>query len=99
MVVDRFRVRPDLQQRLAESLETALDLAGGIARAAWMDDPERPDLVFSANYACPECGYSIEELEPRLFSFNNPGRRLPHLRRAGRGAVLRPDQGGRPMPS
>jgi len=72
VVVDRFRVRPDLQQRLAESLETALGLAGGIARAAWMDDTDRTDLVFSANYACPQCGYSIEELEPRLFSFNNP---------------------------
>jgi excinuclease ABC subunit A len=72
VVVDRFRVRPDLQQRLAESLETALGLAGGVARAAWMDEAERPELVFSANFACPQCGYSIEELEPRLFSFNNP---------------------------
>jgi len=72
VVVDRFRVRPDLQQRLAESVETALNLAAGIARVAWMDETERPDLVFSANYACPQCGYGVEELEPRLFSFNNP---------------------------
>jgi excinuclease ABC subunit A len=77
VVVDRFRVRPDLQQRLAESLETALGLAGGVARAAWMDEAKRPELVFSANFACPECGYSIEELEPRSFSFNNPAGACP----------------------
>ena len=71
VVVDRFKVREDLQLRLAESFETALHLAEGIARVAWMDE-DRPDLVFSANFACPVCGYSIEELEPRLFSFNNP---------------------------
>ena len=72
VVVDRFKVRPDLQQRLAESFETALKLAGGVVRVAHMDDPTQPDLVFSANFACPVCGYSLEELEPRLFSFNNP---------------------------
>jgi len=75
VVVDRFRVREDIGLRLAESFETALHLAEGVARVAWMDatpeDPQ-PDLVFSANFACPVCGYSIEELEPRLFSFNNP---------------------------
>lgn len=71
-VVDRFRVRADLGLRLAESFETALRLSGGLARIAWMDEPERADLVFSANFACPVCGYSLEELEPRLFSFNNP---------------------------
>jgi excinuclease ABC subunit A len=72
VVVDRFKVRPDLQQRLAESFETALKLAGGVVRVAHMDDAAQPDLVFSANFACPVCGYSLEELEPRLFSFNNP---------------------------
>ena len=75
VVVDRFKVREDIGLRLAESFETALHLAEGVARVAWMDaDDEntRPDLVFSANFACPVCGYSIEELEPRLFSFNNP---------------------------
>jgi excinuclease ABC subunit A len=71
-VVDRFRVRPDIQQRLAESFETALRLSDGIARIADMDDPSRPEPVFSARFACPECGYSLSELEPRLFSFNNP---------------------------
>ncbi len=75
VVVDRFKVRADLGLRLAESFETALHLAEGVARVAWMDsdaDNPPPDLVFSANFACPVCGYSIEELEPRLFSFNNP---------------------------
>ncbi len=72
VVVDRFRVRPDIAQRLAESFETALRLAAGIASIADMDDPDREELVFSANFACPVCGYSLSELEPRLFSFNNP---------------------------
>ena len=70
-VVDRFKIRPDLRQRLAESLETALHLGAGLVRVVAMDDPQRA-LVFSARYACPECGFSLPELEPRLFSFNNP---------------------------
>ena len=72
VVIDRFKVRPDLQQRLAESFETALHLASGIARVAPLDADSGEELIFSANFACPQCGYSIEELEPRLFSFNNP---------------------------
>jgi len=73
VVVDRFKVREDLRLRLTESFETALNMAEGIARIAWMDkDSEHQELVFSANFSCPVCGYSIEELEPRLFSFNNP---------------------------
>lgn len=71
VVIDRFKVRPDLQNRLAESFETALQLTDGIARVAYMDE-EREELIFSARFACPECGHSIQELEPRLFSFNNP---------------------------
>ncbi len=71
-VVDRFRVRPEIQQRLAESFETALRLSDGLARIADMDNPDQSELVFSAKFACPECGYSLSELEPRLFSFNNP---------------------------
>ena len=71
VVVDRFKVREDLRLRLTESFETALRLSEGVARVAWMDSDE-PELLFSANFACPVCGYSIEELEPRLFSFNNP---------------------------
>ncbi|HHJ14598.1 MAG TPA: excinuclease ABC subunit UvrA [Gammaproteobacteria bacterium] len=70
VVVDRFKVREDLKLRLAESFETALRLADGIARVASMDDDR--EMTFSARFACPECGYSLSELEPRLFSFNNP---------------------------
>jgi excinuclease ABC subunit A len=71
-VVDRFRVRSDLAQRLAESLETALRLGNGIATVVFMDDKHKAPLVFSNKFACSICGYSIAELEPRLFSFNNP---------------------------
>ncbi|HHI5046506.1 TPA: excinuclease ABC subunit UvrA [Vibrio parahaemolyticus] len=71
VVADRFKVRPDLQQRLAESFETTLELSGGIAVVAPMDG-DGEEIIFSANFACPQCGYSMQELEPRLFSFNNP---------------------------
>lgn len=71
VVVDRFKIRPDLAQRLSESFENALNLAEGLAIVASMDN-SFPDIVFSSRFACPECGYSISELEPRLFSFNNP---------------------------
>jgi len=71
-VVDRLRVRPDAAQRLAESFETALALSQGVARIAFQDEPEREPLLFSNRYACSACGYSLVELEPRLFSFNNP---------------------------
>ncbi len=71
VVIDRFKVRDDLQLRLAESFETALKLANGIAVVAWMDG-DGEEIVFSANYACPHCGWSLPELEPRLFSFNAP---------------------------
>jgi len=71
VVVDRIKVRDDLQTRLAESFETALELSEGIARIAPMDEGME-EMVFSARFACPACGHSIQELEPRLFSFNNP---------------------------
>ncbi len=71
VIVDRFKIRDDLTLRLAESFETALRIADGIAIAASMDDPGR-ELLFSERYACPHCGYSLTELEPRIFSFNNP---------------------------
>ena len=75
VVVDRIVVREGMEQRLAESFEAALDLANGIAIAEYADaedgkDPER--ITFSANFACPVSGFSIPEIEPRLFSFNNP---------------------------
>ena len=78
VVVDRFKVRNDLQQRLAESFETALKLADGIALVASMEeDDNREDMIFSARFACPICGHSISELEPKLFSFNNPAGACP----------------------
>lgn len=76
VVVDRFKVRSDLQNRLAESFETALNLADNIAVIAPMEG-EGEETTFSAKFACPTCGYSIPELEPRLFSFNNPAGACP----------------------
>ena len=72
VVVDRFRVRPDIGLRLAESLETTVRLSDGLAIVASMDDRDADDMVFSTRFACSQCGYSLSELEPRLFSFNNP---------------------------
>ncbi|MGE6992969.1 excinuclease ABC subunit UvrA [Pseudomonas sp. NPDC047961] len=78
VVVDRFKVRSDLQQRLAESFETALKLADGIALVASMEEEDESDeMIFSARFACPICGHSISELEPKLFSFNNPAGACP----------------------
>ena len=79
-MVDRFKVRPDIAQRLAESFETALRLGDGVARLAPMErttGAPRRRCVFSNRYACPVCGYSVAELEPRLFSFNNPAGACP----------------------
>ncbi|MEE2784410.1 MAG: excinuclease ABC subunit UvrA [Pseudomonadota bacterium] len=72
VVVDRLRIRDDVQQRLAESFETALQLTDGVALVRDMANEDDEPLVFSARFACPSCGYSIAELEPRMFSFNNP---------------------------
>lgn len=77
VVVDRFKVREDIKTRLAESFETALDLSGSMAVIADMDDPNAEELMFSSSFACPHCGYSLHELEPRLFSFNNPAGACP----------------------
>ena len=71
-IVDRFKVKEDLRLRLAESFETALRLADGVARVAYMDDSDAEEISFSDRFACNICGYSLTELEPRLFSFNNP---------------------------
>lgn len=80
VVVDRFKVRPDVQQRLAESLETCTQVSDGLAIIAPMDDDDEhltEELIFSARFACPICGYNISELEPRIFSFNNPAGACP----------------------
>ena len=78
VVVDRLRVGTDAAQRLAESFETAVELSGGTARVAFMEQAEeKPELLMSGLYACPHCGFSLPELEPRLFSFNNPAGACP----------------------
>ncbi len=71
-VVDRFRPKPELKQRLAESFETALRLGEGLALLVDMDDAQAAPQIFSSRYSCPVCDYSLPELEPRLFSFNSP---------------------------
>ena len=76
-IVDRIKVKDDIRLRLAESFETALRLADGVARIAYMDDPAAEEIVFSDRFACNICGYSLTELEPRLFSFNNPSGACP----------------------
>jgi len=74
IIIDRLVIKEGNEQRMAESFETALELAEGVAEVLVLptDDQEEQTLVFSARYACPHCGYSLSELEPRLFSFNNP---------------------------
>ncbi len=78
VVVDRFRVRADAGLRLAESLETTVRLADGLVIVSPIDDDGEDDRVFSTRFSCSECGYSLSELEPRLFSFNNPAGACPH---------------------
>jgi excinuclease ABC subunit A len=96
-VVDRFKVREDLKLRLAESFETCLTLSGGIAQISWMEG-DGEDLIFSNRFACPVCGYSIAELEPRMFSFNNPAGACEECDGLGlkqyfdRGKVIRDDK-------
>jgi len=76
VVVDRFKTGSDIGLRLAESVETTLRLSGGLAIIAAMDE-DQPDIIYSAKFACQHCGYSLSELEPRLFSFNNPSGACP----------------------
>ena len=76
VIIDRFKVRDGIQQRLAESFETCIALTDGIAIIAPMDG-DGEELIFSARFACPQCGYAISELEPRIFSFNNPAGACP----------------------
>jgi len=76
VIIDRLKVKADIRQRLAESLETAVGLSEGLIKIAFIENTEnkhkKSDWLFSSKFACPECGYSLQELEPRLFSFNNP---------------------------
>lgn len=77
VVVDRLKTKPDIQLRLAESIETALGLTEGVVKIGFIDEPKRAELTFSSRFACPQCGYSLSELEPRIFSFNNPAGACP----------------------
>ena len=86
VIVDRLKIKKDASQRISESLETALRLADGRVVVEDMDNGEAQ--VFSSHYCCPECGYSIEELEPRLFSFNNPMGACPVCNGMGRNMVF-----------
>ncbi len=81
VVVDRFKIRDDIRLRLTESFETALRIADGIAKVYAID--ESTELIFSDKYACPQCGYSLSELEPRIFSFNNPKGACPNCEGLG----------------
>ncbi|MEM1081763.1 MAG: excinuclease ABC subunit UvrA, partial [Pseudomonadota bacterium] len=94
-VVDRFKVRSDIVQRLAESMETALAMTDGIAIVAPMNpeqDPELSETLFSARFACPICDYSLPELEPRMFSFNNPHGACPTCDGLGHTQFFDPDR-------
>ena len=77
VVVDRLKLRPEASQRLAESFETALRLSGGTARVSFPGDTALEEQVFSSRHACPECGFAVPLLEPRMFSFNNPAGACP----------------------
>ena len=76
-VVDRLKIRDGIQTRLAESIETCIEIADGIVIATPLDNDDGEDIIFSANFACPVCGYSINDMEPRAFSFNNPAGACP----------------------
>ena len=90
VVVDRLKVREDMAVRLSESFENALHLGEGLAIVSSMDGVF-PDLLFSSMFACPECGYSLSELEPRLFSFNNPAGACPACDGLGMDALANSD--------
>ena len=100
VVIDRFKVRQDIKTRLAESFETALKLANDIATIAWMDSADdeknskqsQTDILFSARFACPLCGYNLPELEPRLFSFNNPAGACPECEGLGHNHFFDPER-------
>ena len=91
-VIDRFRPREDIKQRLAESFETALRLGDGLARVVDMDDPQAPEHLFSSRYSCPVCDYALPELEPRLFSFNAPMGACPSCDGLGVSQYFDPDR-------
>ncbi|KUJ71105.1 excinuclease ABC subunit UvrA [Thiomicrospira sp. WB1] len=92
VVIDRFKIRADLKQRLAESFETALHLADGLAQVVPMSDEDDFELLFSDRFSCPHCGYAVTELEPRIFSFNNPRGACPTCDGLGMKQTFDPDR-------
>ena len=93
LIVDRIKVRQDLKQRLADSFETALKYSEGLAVACPMEEHKKEDeILFSSHYSCPICGYSIPELEPRDFSFNNPHGSCPKCEGLGVMMILDEDK-------
>ncbi|MGB0955276.1 MAG: excinuclease ABC subunit UvrA [Panacagrimonas sp.] len=92
VVVDRFRIRPDIKQRITESFETALRLAGGLAIVAPHGESDSEEMLFSDRMSCAHCGYSLEELEPRLFSFNAPHGACPKCDGLGSLQIFDPDR-------
>ena len=92
VVVDRLRVDPQARLRLAESLEAALELADGLAMIGFIDQAEGEDKIFSAKFSCPTCGYSVPDLEPRLFSFNNPVGACPSCDGLGMKQIFDPEK-------
>ena len=92
VVIDRFKIRDDIKLRLAESFETALKLADDVATISFMDDNKHADIIFSARFACSSCGYSLHELEPRLFSFNNPAGACPECDGLGNKLFFDPER-------
>lgn len=91
-VIDRFRPRQDMQQRLAESFETALKLGNGMALVRSLDHPEAEPQLFSSRFSCPVCDYALSALEPRLFSFNAPAGACPHCDGLGQAQFFDPDR-------
>jgi len=91
VVVDRIVVKPDIESRLADSIETALELGEGRVLIDVMGQEKQEELLFSSNLACPECGFSIEELAPRMFSFNSPYGACPECDGLGMKMVVDPD--------
>ncbi|GKT11941.1 MAG: excinuclease ABC subunit A [Thiomicrorhabdus sp.] len=92
VIVDRFKIKADMKQRLAESFETALRLADGVAQVLPMDESNDFELLFSEKFSCPQCGYSVPELEPRIFSFNNPHGACPTCDGLGHKEIFMPDR-------
>ncbi len=92
IIIDRLKATPDNVQRIAESLENALKLSDGLARACLMDDPKAKPMLFSSKFSCSECDYSIAELEPRLFSFNNPHGACPECQGLGNKRFFDPNR-------